>query len=100
MSNNFIGLIRLLSLRSASWPHILRKRFDTCRSAIVLSVLILSSFFSARHFAKKDMIHAVQDLAFGKSKVCWSFGGLYTIVVVSSTSNKNCIILIIEFKMA
>ena len=46
------------------------------------------------------MIHAVQDSALRRSKVCRSFGGLDTIVVVSSKSNKNSIILIIELKMA
>ena len=51
--------------------------------------MTLSYFFSAQHFATKEMIHAVQVSAFCRSKVCWSFGGLDTIVVVSSTSNKN-----------
>ena len=100
VSNNFLGLIWLLSLISASWPHILRKSFVTCRSTIVPSLLTLASLFSARHFATKDVSHAVQDSAFCRSNVCWSFGSLDTIVVVSSTSNKSFIILIIEFKMA
>ena len=84
MSFKIMGLIRLLIFTIESCPRILRKRLVTFRCCTVPSVLILSSFFSARHFTTKDKVHAVADYAFCRSKICLSVVGLDNIVVVEN----------------
>ena len=91
VSINIQALIRLLSLRIASCLHIIGKWLATCKYTMVPSVLIFSSFFSARHFATEDITHAVADSAFGRSKICLSVGSLDTIVMVDNTGQNNSI---------
>ena len=50
---------------------------------------MLSSFFSARHFAKKDIFKLAADSAICRSKTYLSAGGLDTIVVVNSTGQEK-----------
>ena len=98
-SIKFLGPVRLRFLIIAPCLQIQGKILVTCSSTIFPSLFTVSSFFSAQHFATRDIIHAVVVSAFCTLKFL-SVDGLDTIVVVLSTSNKSWIILIIQNNMA
>ena len=76
-----------------------RNSLVNCRSAIVLSVLILFLFFSAQHFATTEITHAVADSAFCRCRSCLSsVGRLDTIVVVDHTVQNNKLNLNFEIR--
>ena len=62
---NFSRLIRFLSLESASYPHILRTKLDTCKSLAISSVLILCCFLSSlicqkSAYSKRERLNLIQ----------------------------------------